>query len=96
MTEPQISAEAIAAAARCWQEWASFAPLPEAIRAVLAAAYPHLRRQIETEVREQIAGQLLVRARWHDSEQIGFSAVGDAYANAARLARGAAQPGGTE
>lgn len=48
----------------------------------LTAAFP----LIEAQVRVQIAAELLAEARPHDSK--GFSAVGDAYAHAARIARG--------
>ena len=43
-----------------------------------------------TELREQIAQEIEVHMRRHDNAQIGFSAVGDAYAHAARIARGKA------
>lgn len=39
-------------------------------------------------VREQVAREIEVPVRQHDRAQIGFSAVGDAYAHAARIARG--------
>ena len=39
-------------------------------------------------LREQIAQKIEVEMRRHDNAQIGFSAVGDAYAHAARIARG--------
>ena len=39
-------------------------------------------------LREQIARNIEVEMRRHDHAQIGFSAVGDAYAHAARIARG--------
>ena len=42
----------------------------------------------DTELREQIAQDIEVHMRRHDNAQIGFSAVGDAYAHAARIARG--------
>ena len=42
------------------------------------------------ELREQIAQEIEVHMRRHDNAQIGFSAVGDAYAHAARIARGKA------
>ena len=41
-----------------------------------------------TELREQIAQEIEVPMRRHDNAQVGFSAVGDAYADAARIARG--------
>ena len=44
----------------------------------------------EAELREQIAQEIEVHMRRHDNAQIGFSAVGDAYAHAARIARGKA------
>ena len=42
----------------------------------------------DTELREQVAQEIEVHMRRHDNAQIGFSAVGDAYAHAARIARG--------
>ena len=45
----------------------------------------------DAELREQIAQEIEVPMRRHDNAQIGFSAVGDAYADAARIARGKAQ-----
>ena len=42
----------------------------------------------DRELREQIAQKIEVEMRRHDNAQIGFSAVGDAYAHAARIARG--------
>ena len=39
-------------------------------------------------LREQIAREIEVEMRRHDNAQIGFSAVGDAYAHAARITRG--------
>lgn len=45
----------------------------------------------DAELREQIAQEIEVHMRRHDNAQIGFSAVGDAYANAARIARGQEQ-----
>ncbi|MNW51299.1 hypothetical protein D3C74_287830 [compost metagenome] len=47
-------------------------------------------RWIETirqEERERIAQDIEVEMRRHDAAQVGFSAVGDAYAAAARIAR---------
>ena len=44
-----------------------------------------------TELREQIAQEIEVHMRRHDNAQIGFSAVGDAYAHAASIARGQEQ-----
>ena len=38
-------------------------------------------------LRERIARKIEVEMRRHDNAQIGFSAVGDAYAHAARIAR---------
>ena len=60
---------------------------------------PDVRQQRRTEalraiaahdraLREQIAREIEVEMRRHDNAQIGFSAVGDAYAHAARIARG--------
>ena len=45
----------------------------------------------DTELREQIAQEIEIHMRRHDNAQIGFSAVGDAYAHAARIARGQEQ-----
>ena len=45
----------------------------------------------DTELREQIARDIEVHMRRHDNAQIGFSAIGDAYAHAARIARGQEQ-----
>ena len=42
---------------------------------------------LEKALREQIAQKIEVEMRRHDNAQIGFSAVGDAYAHAARIAR---------
>ena len=42
-------------------------------------------------LREQIARDIEVHMRRHDNAQIGFSAIGDAYAHAARIARGQEQ-----
>ena len=42
----------------------------------------------DTELREQIAQEIEIHMRRHDNAQIGFSAVGDAYAHAASIARG--------
>lgn len=39
---------------------------------------------LEARLREQIAQEIEVEMRYHDHQQIGFSAVGDAYAHAAR------------
>jgi len=43
--------------------------------------------QVRAEERERIALALEVLMRQHDLAQIGFSAIGDAYAHAARIAR---------
>ena len=45
----------------------------------------------DAELREQIAREIEVHMRRHDNAHIGFSAVGDAYAHAARIARGKEQ-----
>lgn len=42
----------------------------------------------DRKVREQVAQEIEVEMRRHDRAQVGFSAVGDAYAHAARIARG--------
>ena len=52
-------------------------------RITILAALPHIR--------EYIAQEIEVHMRRHDNAQIGFSAVGDAYADAARIARGKEQ-----
>ena len=51
--------------------------------AALTAALPI----IEQAVREQCAAEIEVHMRRHDHSQVGFSAVGDAYAHAARIVR---------
>ncbi len=53
-----------------------------------AEAHDAALRAVETAVREQIAREVKVEMRRHDSAQVGFSAIGDAYAHAARIARG--------
>ena len=53
----------------------------------LTAAYPSIEKQIRAEV----AAEIRVEMRRHDTAQIGFSAIGDAYAHAARIARGQEQ-----
>lgn len=76
---------------------------------MLTSAYPHLRQQIETEVRRQIADEidrvreddylqrqgspLCEQRNHHDCHMAASQASLDW---AARIARGAAQPGGTE
>ena len=59
----------------------------ERVRDIIAAALP----AIEKEIRTQIAAEIRVEMRRHDTAQIGFSAIGDAYAHAARIARGQEQ-----
>lgn len=66
------AARARAAADAAHSWFASHAPFEEAV--------------VEARVRAQIADALLTEARPHDAK--GFSAVGDAYAHAARIARG--------
>ena len=59
-------------------------------RAVKAAT-PQFYRWLaahDQALREQIARNIEVEMRRHDHAQSGFSAVGDAYAHAARIARG--------
>ena len=59
-------------------------------RAVKAAT-PQFYRWLaahDRALREQIARNIEVEMRRHDHAQLGFSAVGDAYAHAARIARG--------
>ena len=65
-------------------EWTS---AQAAILADSVADVKPLMREVE-ELREQIAQEIEVHMRRHDNAQIGFSAVGDAYAHAARIARG--------
>ena len=62
----------------------------EALAEFIAHAPKDIRALIDevTELREQIAQEIEVHMRRHDNAQIGFSAVGDAYADAARIARG--------
>lgn len=50
---------------------------------ILTAALPIIEKQ----VREQCAAEIEVHMRRHDHSQVGFSAVGDAYAHAARIVR---------
>ena len=59
----------------------------ELTKDVLTAAYPSIEKQIRAEV----AAEIRVEMRRHDNAQIGFSAVGDAYAHSARIARGQEQ-----
>ena len=54
------------------------------LEAALEAALPH----IEKEIRAEVAAEIRVEMRRHDTAQIGFSAIGDAYAHAARIAEG--------
>lgn len=54
----------------------------------VAAAVEAAAPLIEAAVREQVAREIEVPMRQHDAAQVGFSAVGDAYAHAARIARG--------
>ena len=56
----------------------------ELTKDVLTAAYPSIEKQIRAEV----AAEIRVEMRRHDTAQIGFSAIGDAYAHAARIAEG--------
>lgn len=50
--------------------------------AILTAAAPIIR----ADERKRIAEEIRVEMRRHDTAQTGFSAIGDAYANAARIA----------
>ena len=59
-------------------------PSNEEVKAILAAAEPHLRKK----VRAEVAADIRVEMRRHDRAHIGFSAIGDAYAHAARIAEG--------
>ena len=59
----------------------------ELTKDILTAAYP----SIEKEIRAEVAAEIRVEMRRHDTAQIGFSAIGDAYAHAARIARGQEQ-----
>ena len=54
------------------------------VRDILTAAYP----SIEKQTRAEVAAEIRVEMRRHDTAQIGFSAIGDAYAHAARIAEG--------
>ncbi len=45
------------------------------------------QERVRQEERERIAAAIEVPMRRHDGAQVGFSAVGDAYADAARIAR---------
>ncbi|MBO9555574.1 hypothetical protein [Cellulomonas sp.] len=56
--------------------------------AMVRAALPHIERQVREQERERIAREIEAPMRRHDAAQVGFSAVGDAYAHAARIARG--------
>jgi len=42
---------------------------------------------VRAEERERIARNIEVKMRRHDHARLGFSAIGDAYADAARIAR---------
>ena len=59
----------------------------ELTKDILTAAYPSIEKQIRAEV----AAEIRVEMRRHDTAQIGFSAIGDAYAHATRIARGQEQ-----
>lgn len=48
----------------------------------------HVAEVTEAAVREQIAAEIETHMRRHDNNQVGFSAAGDAYAHAARIAKG--------
>ena len=48
----------------------------------------HLVAVTEASVRAAVAADIRVEMRRHDRAQVGFSAVGDAYADAARIAEG--------
>ena len=65
----------------------------QALAEFIAHAPEDIRALIDevTELREQIAQEIEVHMRRHDNAQIGFSAIGDAYAHAARIARGQEQ-----
>ena len=45
-------------------------------------------KQTRADERRRVAEEIRVEMRRHDNAQVGFSAVGDAYANAARIAEG--------
>lgn len=74
----------------------SWASLHWGVEDVSADAWPHVATAavaaaaplIEAAVREKVAAEIEVLMRRHDGAQVGFSAVGDAYADAARIARG--------
>ena len=61
------------------------------VRARYKEGFNHVIAAHDAELREQIAQEIEVPMRRHDNAQIGFSAVGDAYADAARIARGKEQ-----
>ena len=48
----------------------------------------HVAAVTEAETRAAVAAEIRVEMRRHDRAQVGFSAVGDAYADAARIAEG--------
>ena len=54
------------------------------LEAAFEVALPHIEKQIRAEV----AAEIRVEMRRQDTAQIGFSAVGDAYAHAAGIAEG--------
>lgn len=58
------------------------------VRARYKEGFNHVIAAHDAELREQIAQEIEVHMRRHDNAQIGFSAVGDAYAHAASIARG--------
>ena len=60
------------------------------VRARCKEGFNHVIAAHDKELREQIAQEIEVHMRHHDNAQIGFSAVGYAYADAARIARGKA------
>ncbi|QCB93331.1 hypothetical protein [Cellulomonas shaoxiangyii] len=51
----------------------------------------HVLTELVQAVREQVAREIEVEMWRHDRAQVGFSAIGDAYADAARIARGGTQ-----
>ena len=82
---PEEAVEAVGAAlVKNLKCGTSFYVLAEA---AATAALPAIEKQIRAEV----AAEIRVEMRRHDTAQIGFSAIGDAYAHAARIAEGSSK-----
>ena len=89
MTDPQqaaIEAAAEALRADIWDGDPEDIPptMGREAELAVAAALPAIEKQIRAEV----AAEIRVEMRRHDTAQIGFSAIGDAYAIAAQIAKG--------